>query len=119
MHEVGMCEGVVAAVERRAGGRRVARVGVRVGAALQVVPEAFQQAFALVAAGGVAEGAETAVTVVPARVRCRRCRTAFTTDDRVPACPACGDVGVDRDAGDELVLEWIEYAKAGAAVEGG
>lgn len=64
MHELGMCEGVLAAVERRAQGRPVARVGVQVGTQLGVAPEAFQQNFELVAAGGVAAEATTHLTMV-------------------------------------------------------
>jgi hydrogenase nickel incorporation protein HypA/HybF len=119
MHEVGLCEGVVAAVERRAGERPVARVGVQVGALLQVVPEAFQQSFELVAAGGVAAGAQTELTVVPVRGRCRGCGCRFTAVEAVPACPECGSVALDTTGGDELVLEWIEYREAaGQAAEG-
>lgn len=59
-----MCEGVLAAVERRAQGRPVARVGVQVGTQLGVAPDAFQQNFELVAAGGVAAAATTHLTMV-------------------------------------------------------
>lgn len=119
VHEIGMCEGVVAAVERRAGGRPVARVRVRAGALLRVEPEAFQQAFSLVAAGGVAGGARTEVEVVPVRGRCRGCGREFSTREAVPACPGCGGVAVDADGGDELVLELVEYAEAAADAAGG
>ena len=37
LHELGLCEGVLQAVERRAAGRRVTRVRVRVGAQHRVV----------------------------------------------------------------------------------
>lgn len=109
MHEVGMCEGVLAAVEARAGDRTVARIGVRAGTSLRVVPEAFQTAFELVAAGGVAADAVTEVTVVPIRARCVRCSQEFETEDPFPACPSCGGVELQRDLGNELTLEWIEY----------
>ncbi|MGH3655090.1 MAG: hydrogenase maturation nickel metallochaperone HypA [Micromonosporaceae bacterium] len=57
MHEIGLCEPVLDAVQRRAAGRRVTGVKLRVGAAHRVVPAAMQQAFELVSAGTVAEGA--------------------------------------------------------------
>jgi hydrogenase nickel incorporation protein HypA/HybF len=118
MHEVGMCEGVVAAVERRAEGRPVARVGVRVGASLRVVPEAFQQAFELVAAGGVAEGAEAIVTMVPARGRCGDCGAEAESTDPLPVCATCGSVAIAWSGGNELVLEWVEYREAAAEAAG-
>lgn len=79
MHELGLCEGVLDAVERRAQGRSVARVGVRVGEGLHVSTDAFQQSFQVLAHGGVAEGAVPDIAIVP---------------------------------GEELTLEWIEYAGA-------
>lgn len=49
MHELGLCQSVVDAVERRAGERPVTRVKVRVGALQHVHPEAFAQSFAMAA----------------------------------------------------------------------
>lgn len=65
MHEMGMCEGVLAAVERRAGGRPVDAVGVRIGAHLAVLPDVFEQSFQVAAQGGVAEGASVQIVAVP------------------------------------------------------
>ena len=61
MHELGMCASVPEAVEQRAAGRRVERIGVRIGRSLAVVPEVFQQGFQVLAQGGVAAGAATEV----------------------------------------------------------
>lgn len=63
MHEIGLCEGIIDAVERRAAGRRVLAVRVRAGSTLRVVDEALDQAFELVSEGTVAEGAR--VELVP------------------------------------------------------
>lgn len=109
MHELGMCQSLVEAVERRAGGRRVARVGVRAGTLLRVAPAALEQSFQLVAAGGVAEGAGVELAVVPLQGRCRDCGGAFSSDDPTPACPACGSLATDAEGGDELMLEWVAY----------
>jgi hydrogenase nickel incorporation protein HypA/HybF len=65
MHELGLCEGLLDAVERRAVGRRVLGVRFRVGEDHRVVGEALDQAFALVATGTVAEGAEVDLVIVP------------------------------------------------------
>lgn len=109
MHEIGYCDGVLEAVERRAGGRRVARIGVRIGAKHRVVAEVFEQTFQHVAAGGVAEGATTDVTTVPARALCRLCGTGFDTVEAMPDCPSCTAPVLELDGGDEVVLEWVEY----------
>lgn len=109
MHELSYGEGVLQAVEQRAAGRAVARVGVRVGCLHRVVPAAFEQSFQLVAAGGVADGATTEVVVVPTQVSCRACGDTGESTDGAMACPRCGSFEVEVTGGDELVLEWIEY----------
>jgi hydrogenase nickel incorporation protein HypA/HybF len=65
MHEIGLCESLLDAVERRANGRKVLGVKFRVGDQHRVVDEALDQAFELVAVGTVAEGAAVELVVVP------------------------------------------------------
>jgi len=109
MHEMSYCEGVLEAVERRAAGRPVARVGVRIGAVHRVEAEAFEQSFQLAASGGPAEGATTQVVVVPVHGHCMDCRKDFHAADPSPACPSCGSLDVAVDGGDEVILEWLQY----------
>ncbi|MGB8652435.1 MAG: hydrogenase maturation nickel metallochaperone HypA [Mycobacteriales bacterium] len=109
MHELSYAEAALEAVERRAHGRRVARVGVRIGCVHRVVAAAFAHSFALAAVGGVAEQALTELTVVPAQGHCWDCSEDFTTSDPGSACPRCGSLEVVVTGGDEVVLEWLEY----------
>ena len=109
MHEAGFCHGVLHAVEDRAAGRQVARIGVRVGSLHRIVPAAFEQSFQMMAAGGVADGAATEVTIVPARGSCGSCGRDFASVDPPIACPQCGSLEVRASGGDELTLEWVEY----------
>lgn len=111
MHEMSYCEGVLEAVERRAAGRSVARIGVRIGAVHRVVADAFEQSFQLAAAGGPAAGASTELVVVPVHGRCMDCGQDFGAADPAPACPSCGSLEVAVDGGDEVVLEWLQYAE--------
>lgn len=92
MHELGLCEAIVGAVERRAGERPVARVRVRVGSLHHVHPEAFEQSFAIAAAGGVAQDAAADLVLIPANGRCRTCEVVFETREVPLACPKCGAV---------------------------
>lgn len=110
MHEIGLCEGVLDAVERRAAGRPVRAVTVRAGAMHRIVPESMQTAFALVTAGSVADGAVLRLVVVPVRVRCRDCTLEAEADDPLAACTRCGGTDLDLQGGDELVLESLELA---------
>ena len=109
MHELGLCASVVDAVERRASGRPVARVRVRVGCLLHVHPEAFDQSFEMAAQASVAEGAVADLVVVPAVVVCSACATSTEVTVPLEACPACASVDIALDGGDELILELIEY----------
>ncbi|GAA1986920.1 hydrogenase maturation nickel metallochaperone HypA [Catenulispora subtropica] len=109
MHEIGYCAGVLEAVERRAAGRPVARIGVLVGALHRISPAAFEQSFRLVADGGIAAGASTDVRIAPVRATCALCPAAFETAEAAPTCPDCHGTDVAIEGGDELVLQWVEY----------
>jgi hydrogenase nickel incorporation protein HypA/HybF len=109
MHELGLCTSIVDAIERRAGDRPVAKVRVRVGRLHHVHPEAFEQSFAIAAAGGVADGAQAELVLLPVSGRCQSCGQEFEADEQVVACSACGAFDLEMTGGDELMLESIEY----------
>jgi hydrogenase nickel incorporation protein HypA/HybF len=109
MHELGLCEDILEAVQRRAGDRPVARVRVRVGRLHHVHEDAFEQSFAIAASGSVAEDATAELVMVPIRGHCRDCGSGFEADELVLCCPGCGALGVEQEGGDELILELIEY----------
>ena len=112
MHEIGLAEAILEAVEKRAAGRPVSRAKIRAGALLRVVEPSMDQAFRLVAEGTVAEGAAIDLVVTPAQVTCRSCGHQDGVYDPLAVCPACGGGDVDLSGGDELVLESIEIAEA-------
>lgn len=113
MHEIGLAEAILEAVEKRAEGRPVSRAKVRAGALLRVVEPSMDQAFQLVTEGTLAEGAAIDLVVTPARLACRSCGHDGTTLDPLAVCPSCGAGDVDVTGGDELVLESIEIAQQG------
>jgi hydrogenase nickel incorporation protein HypA/HybF len=123
MHEIGYCAGVLDAVERRAAGRPVARIGVLVGALHRISPAAFEQSFRLVADGGIAAGAGTEVLIAPVRASCTACQASFESTEAAPSCPDCHSTEVATEGGDELMLQWVEYARpqggAGAGEQAG
>ena len=109
MHEFGLAEGVLDAVQRRAGGRPVRRVRLRAGIRHGVDPESMAQAFQFVSGGTEAEGAVLDVVPIPVQLTCRSCGYAEDTLDLLAACPQCHGDAVDLAGGDELVLESLEY----------
>lgn len=108
MHEIGLCEPILASVQQQAAGRRVTGLRVRVGVRHAVVPDAFEQAFAMVADGTVADGAAVDLVVTPAVADCHTCGQRMEAADPLAACAGCGAVGMELSGGDELVLESIE-----------
>jgi hydrogenase nickel incorporation protein HypA/HybF len=108
VHEIGLCQSVLAAVEGKAGGRRVTGLRLRVGALHRVGPEAFDQTFSLVASGSVADGADVDVVVVPVDGHCQACGQHWEAEDQLPLCPECGSTEVALTGGDDLVLESVQ-----------
>lgn len=112
MHEFGLCEGVLAAVRERAGGRHVAEIRVRFGVLHAVHPESMAQAFRLVAEGTEASDATIDLVSVPAKTSCRDCGSVAETSDPLAVCQRCGSDRVDLTGGDEMILESVRYAPA-------
>lgn len=110
MHEFGLCEGVLEAVQARAQGRQVTGIRVRCGVQLAVDSAAMTQAFGFVAAGTEAAAAAVDVVIIPFNVICRDCGTASESTDRLPVCPQCGGSEITVSGGDELTLESVRYA---------
>jgi hydrogenase nickel incorporation protein HypA/HybF len=109
MHEFGLCEGIVEAIQRRAAGRPVARVRMRVGTLHRVVEGAFQQAFTHAAEGTEAEHAAVDLVVIPVSATCLACGVIVEANEIIAVCPKCGATDLDLTAGEELILESIEY----------
>jgi hydrogenase nickel incorporation protein HypA/HybF len=108
MHELSIAEAIVEVAVRHAAGRRVSAVEVRVGALRQVVPEALEFAFALVAQDTALDGARLELVPVAARGRCRACGADCVMEDFPLRCARCGSLEMDLLAGEELSVEAIE-----------
>ena len=111
MHELGLCEDIVAAVEQRAAGGR-GPGHRRVGRLHHVHPEAFDQSFAMAAAGGVAEGARADWCCCRCGSRCQAAAPMHEADELIAVCPDLRLFDLELTGGDELLLESIEYAEA-------
>ena len=108
MHEVSLGEAILDAVERRAAGRKVRRVKVRVGTLHRVVGPALDQGFMMVSEGSVAEGAVLEMVTMPVTVTCRSCGEHHHSEEMAFECLACGSPEVSYEGGEELILESLE-----------
>jgi hydrogenase nickel incorporation protein HypA/HybF len=109
MHELGLCEDILRAVLRRAGGRRVRAARVRIGGH-PVDPDVIETNVQVAAAGTPAEGLRVEVVSVPSTLRCRDCGAAAPAGDAfaLTACRACGGIDVAYESEEhEVLLESI------------
>jgi hydrogenase nickel incorporation protein HypA/HybF len=108
MHELSIADAVVQIASRHADGRKVTRVELKVGHLRQVVPDALEFAFELVAQGTPVEGAELVMEEIPADVRCRACGAESRLEAFPAHCAPCGSLDVEVTGGDELLVEALE-----------
>jgi hydrogenase nickel incorporation protein HypA/HybF len=114
VHEFGVAAAVLEAVDARAAGRRVRALRLHVGALQRLDRAVFDQAFAMIADGGVAQDATVDVVEVAVVVRCRACGAAATGEELITTCPACENHDLELVRGDDLVLESITLADRAA-----
>ncbi|GAA3071805.1 hydrogenase maturation nickel metallochaperone HypA [Streptosporangium carneum] len=118
MHELGIAEAILAEVENRADGRRVRWARVHAGALLRITEPAINHAFAKVADGSPAEGAQVELVIVPVQLICLSCGQTAASVVPLVTCPECGGTDVVTEGGDDLVLESIQLAEAARAAGG-
>jgi len=107
MHEMSIAVELVRQLETLAAERDIARieaVDVAAGVLRQIVPEALQTAFAVIAEGTCAAGAQLNLEIVPARVKCRRCGREFALEGDAYFCERCGEADVEIVAGNDILL---------------
>ena len=111
MHELSLTCNIVEMVAAAAGGRRVRRVTVEIGALSGVMPDAIEFCFPAAATGTALEGAVLEIRHVRARARCRRCGAEFDTAELFTPC-ACGSHDLARLQGEELNVRSMELEEA-------
>lgn len=108
MHEIGLCEAVLAVVRDVADDRPISRVRLRVGRMQAVVPDVFEYCWRMVAKDTGAEEAQLELLDVPVRVRCQACGEENDMDTSTFACAGCGSPSVTVVAGASLDVEEVE-----------
>ncbi len=105
MHELSIADSIVRIACAHAGGRRIETIEVKIGHLRQVVPDSLAFAFALVAAGTEAEGAQLLIEAVPAAGCCRACGAESELTDFPFTCAACGSYELELVRGEELLVD--------------
>ena len=115
MHELSICQDLIAQVERVAfehGAKAVDRIVVKVGPLSGVEVPLLEKAYSIACAGTVAEGAELVAESVPVRVACETCGAQTDAAINRLVCGACGDYRTRLVSGDELILQSVELITA-------
>jgi hydrogenase nickel incorporation protein HypA/HybF len=107
MHEMSIISAVLESAFSKTNDR-IVRLGLRVGALTNVVPEALQFAFEAATQGTLAEGAFLDVEFPPLTVRCADCECDFTAVDIAALCPRCGSARSALVNGREILLTYLE-----------
>lgn len=111
MHELGITQSIVeiaANAARAQGATRVSSVTVEIGALAGVVPDAVEFCFEACSAGTLLQGSRLEIRFVPGRGRCGTCGAECPLDTHTFVCPACGALGLERLAGEELRVIELE-----------
>ena len=91
-----------------AGGTRIGKIGIEIGALAGVETEALRFCFDAVVRGTPAEGAILEIETVEAEAFCDGCGAVFIPDGYVYGCPSCGEVTADLRKGRELRVSFID-----------
>jgi hydrogenase nickel incorporation protein HypA/HybF len=111
MHELSIAQSIVDSAREQAaahGGKRVLRIGVRVGEISGVAVEALEFCFGMTVKDTDLDGAALELERIPVRYRCGACGHEFQPVEFLADCPSCGSAGAAMISGDELGLTFLE-----------
>jgi hydrogenase nickel incorporation protein HypA/HybF len=107
VHELALCQGVIAVAREASGDKGIARVKVRVGQLQRVLPESWDMCWQMASMDTPAQGSSVELAETPARIRCQACGAEGPPAPPLD-CAACGGHAVQVLEGDEIVVEEVE-----------
>jgi hydrogenase nickel incorporation protein HypA/HybF len=114
MHELSICQALLAQVEKIAyeqQARAVEKIVLHIGPLAGVEARLLCDAFPIASAGSVAAGAELLIEELPLRVRCDSCGVESDAQPNRLLCGVCGDWHTRLISGDELLLASVELQR--------
>ncbi len=111
MHELAICQSLIAEVTCGAGAhgaQRVGRIELAIGPLSGVEPALIADAFTIASAGTPAQGARLAIEVAPVVVFCPTCDAESEATPNRLLCGRCGGWQVRLHSGDALLLKRVE-----------
>jgi hydrogenase nickel incorporation protein HypA/HybF len=114
MHELALCQAMLAQVEaiaREHQAHRVVSITLGMGPLSGVEESLLKHAYPVAVAGSLAEGAELLIRTTPIKVRCTACGEESDATANSLVCAHCGDWRTELISGDELLLVSVELDK--------
>jgi len=113
MHEISLVQGLFEQLQELAAenkATKVISVTMEIGPQCGVVVDSFQFGFDILSADyELMRGAKLIIQVPPVSYRCTNCSHIESTAGRKPEeCPACGDLLLIPDGGNDLMLRQVE-----------
>lgn len=112
MHEMAIVQSIIDIMEQQATlhhAKKIVRVSLEFGALTGVMPAAITFGFEVLAKGGIAEGAEVEITIVPIKVHCVDCGKETVMEVYQPFCPVCSSASLHIIQGrDEMRIASLE-----------
>ncbi|MDR3473497.1 MAG: hydrogenase maturation nickel metallochaperone HypA [Devosia sp.] len=111
MHELSVCQGLLAEVARIAAANRairVMRISVAVGPLSGIEAQLLERAFTIARSGTIAADAELDTETTEIRVWCAACGVESAAAASRLLCAQCGDWHVQLRSGDQLLLKRVE-----------
>lgn len=111
MHEMALCQGVIAALEQAAneqGFTQVLGVRLQVGKLVALEKSQFESSFQLLSKNTLAENARLEIVEVAGEGYCPHCQSKVQVTSLYSTCPQCKEWGVDIIQGRELKINSLE-----------
>lgn len=113
MHEISLVQGLLQQLEELAADHQAGKilsVTMEIGPLSGIVVDSFRFGFDILSAESkLVKGAKLITLTPPARYACTRCsQVVETADGRPDSCPACGELLLLPEGGDDLILLQVE-----------
>jgi len=111
MHELSIAQNIIEIVENyaiKAHAKIVTDVEVDVGTISGVIPETLEFVWELAVKNTITEKAKLKINVIPAKARCKDCKTEFEIEDIYSVCLACNSNNIEIYQGKELLVKSIK-----------
>jgi len=111
MHEFSIVQGFIQQIEEylcREKYKKVLKICLEVGEMSGVIHDALEFAYDICSKGTKVEGAKLCISMVPVKVRCRRCEKEFLVEDYCFSCPGCKGTDFQTVSGYQLNIKEME-----------